>query len=233
MNNETSSFRFSVMLAALAALFATVGCNSVPPSADAVHKRVADILGTTPETIAEKRAAVKAAAAKAAAADLGELPSTVAEALEVQARGGAANRVRAAKALLEMSRGGDPEAQYELARVCERGTGLKAPAPRKAVFWADRAATGGSTDAMVLLGIYWTAGFGVDADAEAAMRSFQKAQDGGSALGALLLAAAEGQGEDVLLEKASLCKAAEVAKFADVLDKFPLPEAVSDALKAL
>ncbi|MBQ7666378.1 MAG: sel1 repeat family protein, partial [Kiritimatiellae bacterium] len=147
-------------------------------------------------------------------------------ALEMETGGNAAERATAIRAIQALARKGDIDAQYELARICETGEGLKAPDPAKAVFWADRAAEGGSTRAMVLMGLYWTVGFGVDPDEGAAVRSLTRAYDGGSALGALLLALRHGGGEAPdagLVAKALECSASEIVPYAALLEKTDFP----------
>ena len=152
---------------------------------------------------------------------------TLAKALELKARGGTGNTIRAVKSIQALARDGDVGAQFALARICERGEGLKTIEPRKAVFWADRAAKGGSADAMVLLGLYWTIGFGVDADRSAARRLLKRSAAAGSPLGALLLVSLDPAASDIderTMEKALGCTASDIAPFADLLKKSYFPE---------
>lgn len=165
-------------------------------------------------------AAFAAAAAPCRAAEPGP---ALAAAMELREKGGAGSAPEVAKAVLALAAAGDPAAQYALARICERGEGLKAPAPRKAVFWADRAAAGGDADAMVLLGLYWAAGFGVDRDVGAARRSFARAAAAGDPLGAALLLAAGGEGEGAAALALS-CTLADLAPFAGLAARAGLLE---------
>ena len=162
-------------------------------------------------------------AAAGAPCRAGEAGLSLAAAMELREKGGAGSAPEVAKAVLALAAAGDPAAQYALARICERGEGLKAPAPRKAVFWADRAAAGGDADAMVLLGLYWAAGFGVDRDVGAARRSFARAAAAGDPLGAALLLAAGGEGEGAAALALS-CTLADLAPFAGLAARAGLLE---------
>lgn len=166
---------------------------------------------------------VAAFAAAVAPCRAEEGPPAVAAALEGRGSAEPGSAARAAKAVLALAAAGDAAAQYALARICERGEGLKAPAPQKAVFWADRAAAGGNVDAMVLLGLYWASGFGVDRDMEAARRSFARAAEAGDPLGAALLLAAGGEGEGAA-DLAPACTLGDLAPFADLAARTGLLE---------
>ena len=91
------------------------------------------------------------------------------------------------------------------------------------MFWADRAAAAGNADAEVLLGLYWTLGFGVDRDLAAARRAFAKAAAAGDALGAALLLASGGGGEGAAALAPS-CTLGDVAPFAGLASKAGLLE---------
>ena len=166
------------------------------------------------------------AAAFVAAADVPclaeEAPPSLAEAFAMRG-GGRGSAVRVAKAVLALAVAGDVAAQYALARICERGEGLKAPDPAKAVYWADRAAEGGNVDAMALLGLYWAVGFGVDRDLAAARRSFARAADAGDPLGAALFLAAGGEGERAA-SLAPSCTLGDLAPFAGLAARAGLLE---------
>ena len=162
-------------------------------------------------------------AAAGAPCRAGEAGLSLAAAMQMRETGGAGSAVEVARAVLALAAAGDSAAQYALARICERGEGLKAPAPQKAVFWADRAAAGGDVDARVLLGLYWAAGFGVDRDVEAARRCFARAAAAGDPLGAALLLAAGGEGEGAAALAPS-CTLGDLAAFADLVARAGLLE---------
>ncbi len=76
---------------------------------------------------------------------------------------------------------GDPEAEYDLARCYERGTGVEKDYA-KAADYLTKSAEQGYADAQVLLGSYYGKGLGVNHDPQQAVNWYRKAAEQGNAL---------------------------------------------------
>ena len=67
------------------------------------------------------------------------------------------------EALLEKAEGGDPQAQFELAKILDAGLGVRSD-PQKAAEWYYKAATQGHADAADFLATLYGEGIGVQRD---------------------------------------------------------------------
>lgn len=80
---------------------------------------------------------------------------------------------------LEQARAGDPEAQYYVGTIYEKGMG-RAPDHAEAFSWYERAAGQGFTKAQMALGYLYEMGLGVEQDLVESLRWYRRASGGGN-----------------------------------------------------